>query len=298
MRRFVNSNSRRESVRLILIFVWLAFTVSFALWWFKFSFEHLSLLQQLQPENIAHWQRQKRMVIWEGSAWLALLVTGGAALTLLVQKEKQRGRRIREFFASFSHDVKTSLASLRVQAESLADDLAGQDFPVLKRLVSDTVRLQLQLENSLFLASQDELTLYMEQVRLSELCERMREQWPGLRLENENEAVLHGDERALRTLFSNLIKNAVSHGQATEMRVKAEPGDRGRVYLRFKDNGQGFEGSATELGRLFHRPKSTSGSGVGLYICRLLVEKMGGRLDLHAGNHGFRVDVLLAGELK
>lgn len=294
----MRSVDRRETLSLVLIAFWLIFTVSFAIWWFRFSLEHISTLAQLQPDLIEHWQRQRRMVLWEGSAWLALLISGGAALAVLVQKEKQRVRRIREFFASFSHDVKTSLASLRVQAESLADDLRGQNIPVLDRLIGDTVRLQLQLENSLFLSSQDELKLYIEPVRLSELAERMREQWPSLDIEIENESVLHGDERALRTLFSNLVKNAVSHGKATQMKIKAEPGDKGRVILRFQDNGEGFEGSLEELGRLFHRPKASSGSGVGLYISRFLVEKMGGKLELHAGNHGFHVHVWMKGELK
>lgn len=294
----MKSVSRRETIRLSLIVFWLLFTVSFAAWWFKVSADHISTLARLQPELLEHWQRQRRMVFWEGGAWLVLLVVGGAALILLVQKEKRRVRQIREFFASFSHDVKTSLASLRLQAESLADDMTGQSLPVLDRLIGDTVRLQLQLENSLFLASQDELKLFIENVRLSDLMERMREQWPRLQIASENEAVLHGDERALRTLFSNLVKNAISHGQASELRIKAEPGPRGKVILRFSDNGRGYTGSLQELGLLFHRPKSTSGSGVGLYICRLLVEKMQGSLQFHAAHQGFRVDVELGGELK
>lgn len=289
---------RREALKFGLIFFWLFFTVTFAIWWFKFSLDHIYLLETLQPDRLEHWERQERMVLWEGSAWLVLLISGGAALVLLVQKERQRVRRIREFFASFSHDVKTSLASLRVQAESLQDEWQGPSSPILDRLVGDTVRLQLQLENSLFLSSQDDLNLYLEPVRLSELVERLREQWPAVKIDMDGEAVLIGDERALRTIFSNLTKNAIAHGKATQVSINAVVGGPQRVLIRFQDNGEGFEGSLDELGKLFYRPKASSGSGVGLYISRLLVEKMKGRMLLHAANHGFRVDLELQGELR
>lgn len=292
----MNWAKRREAISFALILFWLFFTVSFAIWWLTLSTEHIAKLAELQPERLEHWQRQLRMVQWEGTAWIALLVSGGAALALLVRRERQRVKRIREFFASFTHDVKTSLSSLRLQAEALADDLKGQSSPILGRLIGDTVRLQLQLENSLFFASQDQLRLIPEKVRLSQLLERLREQWPTLRIAPTHDAILHGDERALRTIFSNLTKNAVAHGHASELKIDVAPETQGHLRLRFEDNGIGFEGSLDELGRLFHRPMATSGSGLGLYICRLLIEKMNGRLQFYAGHQGFRVDLVVEGE--
>jgi signal transduction histidine kinase len=281
------------------VFAWLLFTVTFAIWWFKFSIDHISTLAELQPAQMAHWQRQRRMVFWEGTTWLVLLVGGGAALIALVQKEKRRVRQIRQFFASFSHEVKTALASLRLQAEALADDWpAGESSPVLRRLIADTVRLQLQLENSLFLSSQDELKLYVEDVDFGRLIERMREQWPGVRIEQKGGAFLRGDERALRTIVSNLLKNSLSHGGATRVTITAEGEGDGRVRLAFQDDGRGFSGAVENLGGLFHRPSSSSGSGLGLYICRLLVERMDGRLNLPGGDSGFRVEIVLPGELE
>jgi hypothetical protein len=50
-----------------MIFFWLVFTVTFAIWWFKFSIDNIATLIQLQPDQTEHWLRQKRMVMWEGS---------------------------------------------------------------------------------------------------------------------------------------------------------------------------------------------------------------------------------------
>ncbi|HMN67823.1 MAG TPA: HAMP domain-containing sensor histidine kinase [Bdellovibrionales bacterium] len=279
----------RDTLRMGLSIVWLLFTIAFAIWWFKFSMEHISALAELQPERADHWGKQKRMVFWEGTTWIVLLALGGGALIGLVQTEKRRARRIREFFASFSHEVKTSLASLRVQAEALKDDWSGPPSPILDRLVGDTVRLNLQLENSLFLASQDSLRLYLEPMEIEPLVERLREQWPNLKIRTEGRSVVRADERALRTVFSNLAQNAMVHGKATTVEIKSSDVGADRVRIVIRDDGRGFDGDPEVLGELFHRPKATSGSGLGLYICRLLVERMDGRMELGPAGKGFEV---------
>lgn len=286
----MKSERAREQLKLVLILFWLIFTVTFAIWWFKFSFDHIGQLSTLQPDRSAHWERQKRMVLWEGSTWLVLLALGGGALVMLAQREKSRARRIREFFASFSHEVKTSLASLRVQAESLQDELGKASSPVLDRLVGDTVRLQLQLENSLFLSSEEDLKLYVQALRLDQLIERTREQWPNLEIELSGAATVNADERALRTILSNLVQNALVHGKARRVRFEVAR-EAGRVRLTVKDDGRGFEGDVGALGVLFHRPRSTSGSGLGLYISRMLARKMGGEIRFESSPQGFQTDL-------
>lgn len=288
---------RRELLKMILIVIWLIFTVAFAVWWFTFSVDHISTLAQLQPDRLAHWERQKRMVFWEGTSWLVLLVLGGAALVGLVQREKLRSKRIREFFASFSHEVKTSLASLRVQAEALQDDLGSDSSPILNRLVSDTVRLQLQLENSLFLASQDDLKLYIEAMKVSALVERMREQWPNLRIELKGDGNVRGDVRALRTILSNLVQNSHVHGKANTIYINVESTSGAQLRILVRDDGRGFDGPALKLGELFHRPESTSGSGLGLYISQMLMRKMGGELSFDLSGKGFCTVLDLEGDV-
>ena len=290
----MNSDKRWEVIKLVLILCWLGFTVAFAIWWFQLNIGYIHELARIQPEQAEHWQRQRRMVFWEGLSWIVLLVLGGGALIGLVQKEKRRLRTIQQFFASFSHEIKTSLASLRLQAETLKDE--NVDSPVLDRLVADTVRLQVQLENSLFLASQDDLQLYVQPLKLSQLLERMREQWPNLEIVSQTDATVMGDDRALRTIFSNLLQNAINHGAATRVEILVHPrGDR--LQIDVKDNGQGFTGDTDQLGQLFYRPTAKSGSGLGLYICRLLSGRMGGDLQAHPSSSGFHVELNLPGSV-
>jgi signal transduction histidine kinase len=296
-RRFVNWSKSREFLKLGAIVLWLIFAIVFALWWLQIGLEHVSLLARLDPEQTDHWNRQHRMILWEGGSWLVLLGLGGLALIALVQQVRTRARRLKQFFASFSHEIKTSLASLRLQAEALKDEQI-EGSPILDRLVADTVRLQLQLENSLFLASQDELELFLESLALHDLVERMREQWPTLKIEMKRDCTVRADERALRTIFSNLIQNAINHGGATEVTVDASGISADQLKISLSDNGKGFAGSTARLGQLFHRPVSTSGSGLGLFICRVLLQKMNGDLTLHPGGTGFRAELRLNGALR
>lgn len=292
----MNWLKRADHFKILSTVGWLIFTVTFAIWWFKLSMDNISQLAELQPERMEHWVRQKRMIFWEGTSWLVLLALGGGALIGFVQKEKFRVKRIREFFASFSHEIKTSLASLRLQAEALKDDLGNQTSPILDRLIGDTVRLQLQLENSLFFASQDNLQLFEQKVRLDSLVERMREQWPNLQIDFSGSANVNGDERALRTILSNLVQNAHVHGRATIIEVKSQALDSGKLEVRVSDNGKGFSGDIANLGELFHRPTPTSGSGLGLHICRLLLTRMGGDLKLESRNgQGFQAVMTVNG---
>lgn len=289
----MSSNRRGGSLQIILILLWLAFTTSFALWWFRFSLDHVRLLADLQPDQSSHWLRIHRMIMWEGSTWFVLLILAGAALIVLVQKERVRARRLREFFASFSHEVKTSLSSLRLQVEALIDDWSGPPPATLSRLLGDSVRLQLQLENSLFLASQDNLKLYMHPVSLRSTIDRVCEQWPQIRIDIDRDATVNADERALRSVLSNLFQNSLVHGKATSIDIKIESVHPESVQVHLKDNGVGFKGDGLRLGELFHRPTPSSGSGLGIFICKLLLNRMGGKLEVLLSDSGFHTVIEL-----
>lgn len=272
----------RFSLKLGLSAFWLLFTVTFAGWWFVLENRNVDRLIEVDSANRPAYERQHRMIFWEGLSWEILLLAGGATLISLVNRERRRGLEVKEFFAAFSHDLKTSIASLRLQAESLSEDLKETPTPLLTRLVADTVRLQLQLENSLYFSAQDSLTLFYETVDLQKLVESLRHQWPDIQIELRGPAKVRADERALRSVLGNLIQNARVHGKARKLTFTA-----GANQIGFRDDGVGFSGDWSELGRFSHRATATSGSGLGLFIAKTLLTQMNGRLELEPGGAGF-----------
>src|ERR1051325_3585958 len=144
----------RDRIKILLVALWVMFTVTLAVWWLIFGLRQLDLLSQFHVEQSDQLQRHYQMLMWEGGILIASLIGGGLALFYYAQREQKRHAQVEEFFAAFTHDAKTALASLRLQAESLQEDYAGSGpNPLLERLLRDTVRLKLQLENSLFLVN-------------------------------------------------------------------------------------------------------------------------------------------------
>jgi signal transduction histidine kinase len=297
--------------------VWLLFSVALAIWWLIFGLGQIDRISQIAgnvPENlVADIARRHRMLLSEGATLVLLLIGGGVALLYHVNREARRNQVMREFFAAFTHDLKTSLASLRLQAESLQEDLnapnnnqnslqntiqnngAGSE-KLIRRLVKDTIRLELQLENSLLLASpKDNSRLLFEGLELSETVQSIAHQWPDLQIIVEGRAKVVGDQRAIESIFKNLLQNAVIHGRATQVKISIQKLDESAVVC-IGDNGRGFQGDRSRLGKIFERHSSSSGSGLGLHLAMSLAKRMRGHLQLPVQaetGKGFVVEVHL-----
>ena len=294
--------SRRLSVKFALAAVWLVFTVALASWWLIFGLNRM--------ESSISIQRQHLMLVSEGGVLIALLIVGGAALLYNIRVESKRARQIEEFFASFTHDLKTSLSSLRIQTESLRDDLesnqrdfgTGREFKessqnkLLSRIMSDAGRLETQLENALFLADADKSSMLLESVSIRDLMSSLSHLWPRMTIEVHGEANVLADRRAVESIVRNIAQNSSRHGQASKLDVHCREDDS-VATVEFKDDGQGFKGNVKKLGVIFSRQTGLSGSGIGLYLVAKLMERQGGRAkvkaETSAGGRGFSVELEL-----
>jgi signal transduction histidine kinase len=104
--------------------------------------------------------------------------------------------------------------------------------------------------------------------------------------------VVAGDSSLLQSLLSNLIGNALKFrgGQPPLVRFEAERGEDGFWLISCADNGIGVEPQYAD--RIFlifqrlHGRDSYEGSGIGLALCRKIVEYHGGRIWLDTGYEG------------
>lgn len=288
----MSTERKRNRIVIALVGLWVVFTVTLAGWWLVFGLRQLDLLNRLKLEGAADFHRHYQMLLWEGGILIISLIGGGLALFYYARREQKRHAQVEEFFAAFTHDAKTALASLRLQAESLREDFAGAEpSPLLDRLLSDTLRLQLQLENSLFLVNLTRGAFFLEPINLSDRIGALRHHWPDLLITQSGDGVIMADARALESVLTNLVQNSVTHGDATEVEVSLKRSD-GRLIVRVRDNGRGFHGDLNHLGQLFVRHTRGSGSGVGLYIVRQLVKRMNGTINfIDSGSSGFLAEM-------
>lgn len=275
---------------------WLVFTVALAMWWLIFGLSQARHLGALEGEA-AQLGRVTRMLVLEGVILVGMLLAGGVALLIGIRFEQRRRRDMRAFFMAFTHDLKTTIASLVLQAEAVREDLpeaAGN--PNLQRIMTDAVRLQLQLENALFLTETDAAVL-IEDIDVRAMVDVLREDWPELRIDVKGDGRVKADRRAFDSILRNLLQNAVVHGRARTVTIDVRRGGSGAIEIVLADDGIGASTDvSTALDRPFVRPSATSGSGVGLYVCRGLLRQMNGHIRLLGGRPaGFTVSLELPG---
>lgn len=260
---------------------WLAATVSLASWWMAIG------LSLSSPD-------MHRMFVWEGAAFICLLVAGGLTIVLAIRREHLRRQALETFFMSFTHDLKTSLARLQLEADGLREDWPeAAASTALDRLLHDIVRLQIQLENSLFVAQPDG-RLLSERIDVRTAVARLALDWPDLVVEVRGDAELVADARGFDAVMRNLLQNAVVHGGAQHVTILVERQDRGTVRLTVTDDGRGVPAEVlTTLGQPFARAGDTGGTGIGLFVCARLVSRMQGALQFLTSTAGRGLTVRL-----
>lgn len=100
--------------------------------------------------------------------------------------------------------------------------------------------------------------------------------------------VVLANELQLSQLFQNLIGNGIKYqnGGAPKIQVSAEPAPGGRWAFAVKDNGIGIDPQHFE--RIFgmfqrlHKRDEYAGTGIGLAICKKIVECHGGRIAVES----------------
>jgi signal transduction histidine kinase len=197
------------------------------------------------------------------------------------------------FFAAVTHELRTPLTSIRLQAEAIAD--GDQRAEVAQRLLEDSNRLESQIEKTLELARIEGGGPLAEQViRLRGWLERtlatIAATW-GEKVDLQvsvDEAVpaISADAAAVQMILRNLIENSIKHGGVLPVRVTVAARVRGAgVLIEYQDNGQGA-GDGKPLGLLFRRGASSAGTGIGLYLVRALMKRMGGHAEFATASGG------------
>ena len=94
---------------------------------------------------------------------------------------------------------------------------------------------------------------------------------------------VHADSTRLQRVFVNLISNALKHTKDGTVLIKAEAGDE-TVTVTVKDTGCGI--SPEDLPHIWERyykgKHSETGTGLGLFIVRFIVESHGGTINVES----------------
>jgi signal transduction histidine kinase len=245
---------------------------------------------------------------------LAVVQEGQVRLAKQADELTRSNAELEQFAYVASHDLQEPLRkiasfcqALKLRYHGQLDDRADQyiDFAV-----DGAKRMQVLINALLALSRVGRGAREFEQVELEDVLETAKTslatdiQATGARVLAQPLPAVQGDRTLLVSLFQNLIGNAIKFrgAAAPVMSVACERG-AGEWRLSFTDNGIGIDPDYAE--RIFqifqrlHTREAYEGTGIGLALCRKIVEHHGGRIWLdpeHSDGARFRLTLPTAKE--
>lgn len=217
--------------------------------------------------------------------------------------KKQKEAAERRFLAFVSHQLKTPAVAVKqyldVMLHTNRDQLPEQALQWIERCQVRLGEMFSLIDDWLALSRLERGELVRKEEK-SDVCRVARDVIERLRpLASKSEVEIHeffaeegiwvrGDERSICVLLENLISNAIKYnvrgGRVEVISSKQE----GQVVLEVRDTGIGIaEEFLPRLGEEFFRVRDETtrhiqGTGLGLTICRKIVEELGGKMTVES----------------
>ena len=204
-------------------------------------------------------------------------------------------QRRRELVGDLSHELRTPLTIVRGYLEGLADGAVDPSAETYSRLATETERLQRLVDDLQELSKLESgyLPINAQAMAIApiitQVSDRFADQLLGLDDRQlivdlgEDLPLVWGDPARVEQILVNLLSNALRHTPTGKVTVHAEV-KADFVWIAVADTGVGI--SAEDLPHVFERfwradrsrDRTSGGSGIGLAICRRLVELQGGQI--------------------
>jgi PAS domain S-box-containing protein len=219
------------------------------------------------------------------------------------QELELKNRELESFSYIASHDLQEPIRKIRIWSDRIeeTEDISDSMKDSLSRIQKACVRMQRLIQGVLQYSQTDmvqvpreltDLDLVLDEV-LSDLCESIEEK--GIIIERDHLPALIVVRIQFVQLFSNIISNAIKYSReqvpmkiritsSVEKEVSHSTGVENAFYkIIISDNGIGFmQEYADKMFELFRRLESGTGyagTGIGLAICKKIVENHHGTIQ-------------------
>lgn len=211
-------------------------------------------------------------------------------------KAEESDRMKSTFLANISHEIRTPLNAILGFSELLATASTQEESEVYLRFIRTNNELLLQLINDIldmskieagtleFSYAEEELNTILEE--LEDVCRLQLPESAPIRIEFRREypsCRFRTDRKRLTQVLSNFLSNAMKFTSRGQIVFGYQMHD-GELYFYVSDTGDGIP--QENLEQVFHRfvklSIKKSGSGIGLAICKSIVETMGGRIGVES----------------
>lgn len=240
--------------------------------------------------------KKKLMIIGESIVFAISLIIGLYFIQKSYQNSLQNSRNQHNFLLSVTHELKSPLAAIRLIAETFQKRQLNpiQSGELQNHLLSETQRLE-ALINNILLASkiQQNLLFHPDHVAINPLLQSIIQKCSlvhkdaDISLEMQGNIEAFVDKDALVIIFNNLIENAIKYSMPFPKIKVLLTAQNGMMHIVVKDNGMGVpDNEKHKIFQRFYRigdehTRKTSGTGLGLYIVKSLVDAMQGKIQVY-----------------
>lgn len=258
------------------------------------SADEIQVAQQLLNEKL---HKRWLMIAGEGTVFALILGLGIYRTRSTFKKEFELSKQQKNFMLSITHELKSPIASARLQIETLLKrqlPLDKQEI-VLNQALQETERLDLLVEKIL-LANRIESSAYFIQkdnFNLSALSHKIINNLKSTLLKNhlvnvmvQSDINMLGDHMAFTSILINLLDNAAKYSPNNSRIDLVLSKENETITLAVKDEGVGISlQEEKEVFNKFYRSgneetRNTKGTGLGLYIVKSLIVLHQGQIKI------------------
>ncbi|TMT81600.1 PAS domain S-box protein [Haloterrigena sp. H1] len=257
----------------------------------------------VRPDEETRWLRIRGKHV-ENDEGIARVIGIGQDITerKVYERELEKSNeRLEQFAYAASHDLQEPLrmvsSYLQLIESRYADDFDDDGEEFLEFAVDGAERMREMIDALLEYSRVDTQGDPLEPVDLNRLLEDVQKDLQ-MQIEESNTTLttddlpwVKGDDNQLRQVFQNLLSNAITYSGDGLPKIHVEANRQGRMWkISVHDEGIGIDPDQQdrvfEVFQRLHGREEHSGTGIGLALCRRIIERHGGEIWVESKSGG------------
>lgn len=293
---FLTANSNPASVRLLVVVVWIAVIILYFTILYFTEKRHLCKLLEMAEQLEEKYLLPEVMEIPERAdedVFYRILKMAEKSMLEKIGGVQRERKEYKEYIEQWIHEVKTPITAMKLLCEN-------NNFPFAREMLAELENVNRFTEQALYYARSEhtEKDYLIREIRLGDVVHSaiadnkylLRKNNVVIVADNVNHSV-YTDDKWVRFILNQIISNAVKYRTEKPVFRFFTAKGNGQILLSAEDNGMGI--SESDLPRIFEKGFTgqngrmiQSSTGIGLYLCKRLCDKLGIGLTAYSEGKG------------